>query len=92
MRVLVVVAEPADGRWIRDRCLPLLAEGHEVAVCCVLPPLTSLEVSLEIQRRVTSELRNAFDGSAETIPVFVASGQDGVDECARGWGAADVRR
>lgn len=90
MRVLVVLAEPADGDTLRDRCSPLIATGHEIAICCVLPPLTSLVASLDAQRRVTAQLRRAFNGSAEKIAVFVAT-REGVDECAREWGATDVQ-
>ena len=93
MRVLVVLADPIATESIRERCSPLIADGHEIAVCYVLPAGEGLRASLETQREITVALRQAFGASAEAIPVFVISGLDGdgVDDCAREWGATDVR-
>jgi hypothetical protein len=92
MRVLVVLADPIAPHGIRQRCSALVAGGHEVAICYVLPPPPSLKASLEAQRRITADLRQALASSAESIPVFVVSGSagDGIDDCARDWGATDV--
>lgn len=93
MRAFVVLSEPIRADTIRARCSALVADGHEVAVCYVLPVEAGLQASLEAQRKITTELRRALDASAESIPVFVVSGLDGdgVDECARAWGATDVQ-
>jgi hypothetical protein len=92
MRVLVVLVEPIAADGIRERCSSLVADGHEVAVCYVLPVPPSLKASLDAQRRITADLRRALSNSAESIPVFVVTGADGdgVDECATAWGATDV--
>ncbi len=94
MRVLVVLEDPIATESIQKRCSPLIAGGHELAVCYVLPAGAGLRASLETQRTITMELRHAFGASAEAIPVFVISGLEGdtVDDCARAWGATDVRR
>ena len=93
MRTLVVLSDPIVAETIRERCSALIADGHEVAVCYVLASQPGLRASLDAQRRITVELRHALETSAETIPVFVVSGLDGdgVDDCARAWGATDVR-
>ena len=93
MRVLVVLQDPIATESIQERCSQLIAEGHEIAVCHVLPAGEGLRASLETQRKITMELRVAFGASAEAIPVFVISGLDGdgVDDCAREWGATDVQ-
>jgi hypothetical protein len=94
MRTLVVLSDPIESETIRERCSVLIADGHDVAICYVLPSEAGLRASLEAQRRITLELRQALETSAETIPVFVVSGLDGdgVDECAHAWGATDVQR
>jgi hypothetical protein len=93
MRTLVVLSDPIEAETIRGRCADLLTGGHEIALCYVLPSQAGLQASLEAQRRITMELRHALEASAETIPVFVISGLEGdsIDECARAWGATDVR-
>jgi hypothetical protein len=93
MRVLVVLPDPLEADSIRERCGAHLEGGHDLAVCYVLAPQTSLEVALKTQQKITGELRRAFSASAEMIPVFVVSGGDGdgVDDCARAWGATDVK-
>jgi len=93
MRTLVVLSDPIESQTIRERCSVLIAGGHEVALCYVLPRQAGLNASLEVQRRITTELRHALETSAEKIPVFVVSGLDGdgVDDCARAWGATDVK-
>jgi hypothetical protein len=93
VRTLVVLRDPIGANAIRERCSSLIEAGQEVALCYVLPGGSGLRASLEIQRRITSELREAFETSAEAVPVFVVSGADGdsVDDCARAWGATDVQ-
>lgn len=93
MRVLVVISEPLVAAAMKERCGRLVSEGHEIAVCYPLAPLTNLPTSLGIQRRIASALREGLDKSAEQIPIFVVTGApgDGVEECARAWGATDVR-
>ncbi|HEX6277248.1 MAG TPA: hypothetical protein VFZ53_29605 [Polyangiaceae bacterium] len=94
MRVLVVLAEPDVSRATRERCSALLAEGREVAVCHVLNSSSKgLQAHLEAQRKITAALRRALEGGAENIPVFVITGEvgDGVEDCARAWGATDVQ-
>lgn len=94
MRVLVVFEDPMATESAQNRCAPLIAGGHEIAVCYVLPAGAGLRASLDAQRKITMDLRRAFGASAEAIPVFVISGLEGdtVDECARAWGATDVQR
>ena len=93
MRVLVVIEEPIDADAIVRRCGTLIAQGHEVAICYVSPAQGTLQSTLALQRRITAALRQALEGSAEEIPVFVVSQSegDGIDDCARDWGAAEVR-
>jgi hypothetical protein len=93
MRVLVVIGEPFAPDAMRERCGRLLSEGHELAVCYTLAPLTNLPTSLGIQRRIAAALREGLESSAERIPIFVVTGApgDGVEECARAWEATEVR-
>jgi hypothetical protein len=93
MRVLVVLSEPDLSKTLRERCSALIAEGREVAVCHVVGKQAGLEGLLEAQRKITTALRRALEASAEAIPVFVLTGEDGdgVDDCARAWGATDVQ-
>jgi hypothetical protein len=93
VRTLVVLCDPIEANAIRERCSALIEAGQEVALCYVLPAGFGLHASLEVQRRITSELREALESSAEAIPVFVVSGAhgDSVDDCARAWGATDVQ-
>jgi hypothetical protein len=53
----------------------------------------TLKAELDAQRKVTAALRRALDGSAESIAVFVVSraDRDAVVECAKEWGATEVR-
>ena len=78
---------------MRQRFEGLAAEGHELAVCYVMASEVTLNSALDAQRKVTTALRQALEGLAETIPVFVVSQADGqgIVECAREWGAAEVR-
>jgi len=93
MRVLVIAAEPFAAEAIRDRCAGLLSDGHEVAICCALSPELGLRASLDVQRRITLSLRQALAHAAEAIPVFIVTGTagDGIEDCARAWGATDVK-
>lgn len=93
VRTLVLLSDPIEANVIRQRCSRLLEAGGEVAICYVLPTPLGLHGSLEVQRRITLELRQALETSAEAIPVFVVTGLegDGVDDCARAWGATDVQ-
>jgi hypothetical protein len=93
VRTLVVLRDPIEANAIRQRCSALMEAGQEFALCYVLGADLGLRASLDVQRRITSELRQAFETSAETIPVFVVSGAHGdtVDDCARAWGATDVQ-
>ena len=93
MRTLIVLSDPIEAETIRQRCSVLIADGHELALCYVLPRQADLRASLQAQRRITMELRRALETTAETIPVFVVSGLagDDVNDCARAWGATDVR-
>jgi hypothetical protein len=93
VRTLVVLRDPIAASAIRERCAALVGAGKEVALCYVLPAELGLRASLAVQRRITSELRQALETSAEAIPVFVVSGAQGdsVDDCARAWGATDVQ-
>jgi len=93
MRVLVVLSEPFALDQLQQRCAGLVNSGTELAVCCVLDTHTNLRESLEYQRRVTVALRRAFHSYAETIPVFIVTNGDGdrVEDCARSWGATEVR-
>ena len=92
MRVLVVLSAASLVDGIRTRCFRAVGERHEVAVCYVLEPHATHERALQMQRKVTAELRQALESAAEAIPVFVVSGGDGdgVDDCARAWGATYV--
>jgi hypothetical protein len=94
MRVLLVLPDPSFGEELERRCKTLLDGGHEVACCHPLTTVSTLQQVLDIQRRITARLRYAFDSSAEGIPVFVVTGNDGdgVDDCAAAWGATDVYR
>jgi hypothetical protein len=49
--------------------------------------------SLEHQRRITVALRRAFGALAEAIAVFIVTNGEGdrVEDCARAWGATEVR-
>jgi hypothetical protein len=86
---MVVLSESLGAEGIKERCAPLLKDGHEIAICCALAPEMNLQASLEIQRRITTALRQVLETSAEAIPIFVVTGEagDGVEECARAWGA-----
>jgi hypothetical protein len=93
MRVLVVLPDPVEVDVVRHRCKALVTEGHDLAVCYVVAPQSNLDVRLDAQRKITAALRQALDGSAEAVPVFVVSeGEgDGIDDCAAAWGATEVR-
>jgi hypothetical protein len=93
MRVLVVLSNPVEAGLVRHRCEGLVAEGHDLAVCYVMASQVTLKAALDAQRKVTAALRRALEGSAENIPVFVVSqvDGDGIAECAREWGATEVR-
>jgi hypothetical protein len=93
MRVLVAFSDPVEADVVRQRCGGLVAEGHDLAVCYVMASQVTLKAALDAQRKVTAALRRALEGSAETIPVFVVSQADGdgIVECAREWGATEVR-
>ena len=92
MRVLLVLSDASVDEELRKRCQSLLDAGHEVAVCHRLTDGNSLQETLDIQRKITGRLRYVLDSSAESIPVFVVTGKDGdgVDDCAKAWGATDV--
>lgn len=94
MQVLVVVGDVHALAAKCSRCSTLVAEGADVAVCYVTPSAKVLAGMLEAQRTMTAALRRALDGSAEKIAVFVVSGEagDGVEECARAWGATVVEQ
>jgi len=93
MRVLIILLDPVEADTIRRRCAGLIAEGHDLAVCYVLASQATLHATLDAQRKITVALRRALEESAETIPVFVVSQSDdqGIDECAREWGATEVQ-
>ena len=93
MRVLVALSEPVEADVVRQRCERLVAEGHDLAVCYIMASQVTLSATLDAQRKVTAALRRALEGSAESIPVFVVSQDDGqgIVECAREWGATEVR-
>lgn len=93
MRVLMVLRDPIVVDEVRDRCGELVAGGHSVGVCYVPTIQLGLQAVLDAQRRVTQALRQALDKQAEGIPVFVASEREGdrVEDCARAWGATEVR-
>lgn len=93
MRVLVILPDCVELDAIRQRCGGLVAQGHDLAVCCVLASQATLTAALDAQRRITALLRRALDKSAEAIPVFVVSqgDRDAVDDCARAWGATEVQ-
>jgi hypothetical protein len=93
MRVLVVLSEPFAVAHVQQRCAGLVNPGVELAVCCVVDERTDLQVSLEHQRRITVALRRAFGALAETIAVFIVTNGEGdrVEDCARAWGATEVR-
>jgi hypothetical protein len=92
MRVLVVLPESVTEDAVRQRCLPHVRQGHDLAVCYVAAAHTSLLDTLDVQRKVTSVLRQVLDGSAEQVPVFVVTQRagDDIEECARNWGATEV--
>ena len=94
MHVLVVLADLQALDAQCERCFVLLEKGNDVAVCYVTPSATQLKEMLASQRRITASLRLALNGSAEKIPVFVVSGQagDGIEDCAKAWGATVVER
>jgi hypothetical protein len=92
-RILVVLRAAIDAETVRRRCPPSVAQTHQMAVCYVLKPHEAgIEASVEAQRRITLSLRQALNQRAETIPVFVVTGRDGdgIDDCAREWGATVV--
>lgn len=93
MRVLVVLRDPIIVDAVRERCGQAMAEGHSVGVCYVPTDPLGLQAVLDAQRRVTQALRHALDKRAEGVPVFVASERDGdrIEDCARAWGATEVR-
>lgn len=95
MRVLVVLRDPLDLDVVRQRCSDALAESGAVAVavCFVADVALTFQASLHAQRKVTAVLRGALESRAEDIPVFVVSGddEDGIGNCAREWGATEVR-
>src|SRR5689334_13368838 len=92
MRVLVVLSDAVDVDTIRQRCAAHVAQGHELAICFVLSAPTTLQATLETQRKLTAALRIVLGAAAETIAVFVvtAVAGDEVADCARAWGATDV--
>lgn len=92
MRVLLVLPDLSVGEERQLRCQALLQGGHEVAFCYRLTSAATLQEALDIQRRLTARLRYLFESSAEGIPVFVVTGNDGdgIEDCAKAWGATDV--
>ncbi|HWA74065.1 MAG TPA: hypothetical protein VG937_17100 [Polyangiaceae bacterium] len=94
MRILVVLTDADAGDVVRQRFAALLSEHHVLAACKVAPELTSFPEGLETQRRISTMLRYLLGAPAENIAVFAISGRlgDSVEDCAREWGAAEVRR
>jgi len=92
MRVLVVLSEPHVPRPLGERCQRLIGDGHDVALCYSSTVAATIDATLDAQRKITADLRRTLENSAETIPVFVVTGQsgDGIDDCARAWGATDI--
>jgi hypothetical protein len=93
MRILLVLKEPLETDPLGHRCRALVREGHDLAICYVLGPDATLRMVLGAQRRITALLREALRDEAEMIPVFAVTEKDGdtVEECARAWGAAEVK-
>jgi hypothetical protein len=95
-RLLVVLSGPIDPEVVRRQCeagAATVTEPYEMAVCHVLPAgHDGLAESLRAQRSITAALRKVIGPRAENVPVLVASQRegDGVDECARAWGATLV--
>lgn len=95
MRVLLVLPDAAiEEERLGQRCKLLLDAGHEVAVCHRLAREQTLQETLDLQRKITRLLRHLLESAAESIPVFVVTGTDGdgIEDCARAWGATDVHR
>jgi hypothetical protein len=94
MRVLVVLSGSVEADVIKQRCVPAIDEGHEVALCYVLTTHPDLRVAIGVQQAVTATLRRTLGQSAENIPVFVATDAEGdrVEDWAQAWEATDVRR
>lgn len=93
-RILIVLAGPPDGETLRNRCPSSDFDAVELAVCCVLPAgRTGLSEGLLAQRELTSALRGVLGEVAERVTVLVAWDEDGyrVEDCARDWGATEVR-
>jgi hypothetical protein len=92
-RILVVFRGPIDAGTVRRRCTLEVEGPYEMAVCQVLSPGSdSIRDGIRAQQEITAALRVTMADRAESIAVLVASERqgDGVDDCAREWGATLV--
>jgi hypothetical protein len=92
-RILVVLRGPIDAGTVRRRCTFDVEGPYEMAVCHVLPQGSDgIRDGLRAQQEITAALRVAMGRRAESVAVLVASERegDGVDDCAREWGATLV--
>ena len=92
-RILVVLRGPIDVGTVRRRCALTVTGPYEMAVCHVLPAgHDGIRDSLHAQKQITAALRVVLGGRAENVAVLVASDRlgEGVDECAKEWGATLV--
>lgn len=93
-RVLLVLRGPIDVETVKRRWETARADGAEYAVCYQLPQGShGLPDMLSAQRTVTAALRKACGSRAESIAVFAITDREGdrVEDCARDWGATEVR-
>jgi hypothetical protein len=92
-RILVVLRGPIDIGAVRRRCALDVTGPYEMAVCHVLPAgHDGIRDGLHAQKEITAALRVVLGGRAENVAVLVASERqgEGVDECAKEWGATLV--
>ncbi len=93
-RILLVMRGALTEQTVRDCCGEACTDGALIALCYELPQgHDSFIDGLAAQRRLTAILRQIHGARAETIAVFVVSSHDGqrVEDCARDWGATEVR-
>ena len=93
-RVLLILHGPIDVETIRRRWEAAVADDVEYAVCYQLPrDNQGFRDILSAQRTVTAALREVCGTRAESMAIFAITDRDGdrVEDCAREWGATEVR-
>lgn len=91
---MLVLHGPIDVEAIRRRWEAAAADEAEYAVCYQLPRDNhGFHDMLSAQRTMTAALREACGLRAESMAVFAITDRDGdrVEDCARDWGATEVR-